>query len=272
MISKVKDSGFAALKALFMRRHVIICVVGAAAIVLALWLLLPLIPRTAKPEHYRVGELDIKSITGVVGYRKVTGVTQSLSGTGRAEAGSYSYRAGKAPRADMEAYCALLQQEYGAVLADDSQLGERDGVLHLTLPSDEDDRLIMMEIEYDAESYAVKVEEKPKPKEKQESEYAVNVTPEKARELVMTLTKQETGFKSDISVYTTELEPDTVNVDGWDYYVFTVIADYSATRIEYRGTFYVGCYDGVVLSYDKETGVTSRLRGANGAVEEEKQG
>lgn len=257
-----------AVRGIFARRQFILCAMGLGLAALLLWLLLPLIPRTAKPENYRVGEMEIQAITQVVGYRKVLGVTESLSGIGRAESGSYTYRAGNDPDSDIQTYYTLLREEYGAAFTDESDTGEGEGYLALAIPSPVEGYRIAMTITYDSEEYVVTVDEEIEPRETASgTPQEVNVTPEQARELVLSLTKAETGFKADISVYTTELEEEKVSLDGWDYYVFTVIADYSATRIEYRGTFYVGCYDGVVLSYDKDTGTTSRLRGSGGRVE-----
>lgn len=269
MTLDIKTKGMTAAKAVFARRHVIICIVAVAAIAFVIWKMLPMIPRTAKPERYNVGELSLQAITEVVGYRKVTSVSQSLSGTGRAESGSYSYKAGKTPLSDIESYLALLTSEYSAELLPESTKGATEGKLLLTLPSSKEATVITMEIAYSPESYDITVGEKLVIGDKPESEYPVTVTPDDATNLVMSLTKKETGLKSDISVYTTTLEDGTVNVDGWDYYVFNVVADYSATRIEHRATYYVGCYDGVILSYDKESDTTSRIRGAVGS--EEKQ-
>lgn len=268
----VKEQGFLALQRVlrgtFQRRQFIICAVGVLVVALLLWLLLPLIPRTAKPVNYLVGEVPIKAITQVVGYRKVTEVTQSLSGLGRAQAGNYTYRAGSDPAKDIAEYCALLQKEYGAVPQTALPTGES-GTVTLVIPSPQEGRQVTMKIAYDKVQYHIAVDEQALPTQQVVSQgTVVNVTPEQAKELLMTLTKKETGFTADISVYTTTLEPDKATVEGWDYYVFTVVADYSATRIEYRGTFYVSVSDGVILSYNKDTDTTSRLRGSEGAVEE----
>ncbi|MEG0852989.1 MAG: hypothetical protein RSF82_03890 [Angelakisella sp.] len=254
-----KSTGLAALRAVFLRRHVIIGCAAAAAAAFMLFVLIPLLPRTAKPVTYRAGELEISAITEVIGYRKLLAMSESLSGLGRAEAGEYCYKAGKNPKDDVEKYLNLLTEEYGAVAAEDAQLGENDGTLTLILPTETEDREVELTIRYDSEQYRLSIDEKTKAVKKPEKVEAL-ITPEEARNILLTLTKAETGFKSDISVYTSKLEEETVNVDGWDYYVFTVVADYSATRVEYRGTFYISCNDGAVLRYDKETDTTSRIK------------
>lgn len=253
-----KNTGIAALRAVFGRRHVIVGCMAVAVAAVLLFFLIQLVPRTVKPTLYRVGESELPSLTEVVGHRKLLGMSESLSGLGRAESGSYAYRAGREPRRDVDSYLELLSGEYGATVAEGAQLGETDGNVTVLIPAQGDDSNIELNISYSSEEYTVTVEEKRLPKPKPEKTEAL-VTPEGAREILLTLTKEETGFKSDISVYTSKLEEDTVQVDGWDYYVFTVIADYSATRVEYRGTFYISCNDGAILRYDKDTDTTSRI-------------
>lgn len=248
----------------FQRRHWILAAVGAVALVFLLKAMLPLIPRTAKPTHYNVGDWQIEAMTEVVGYRKVVGIIEGRSGDGRLEAASYRYRLGENPQQDIESYAALLQQEHSAVL--DQQQPDPPsggGVVALTIPpAGESDLQLTVTLSYDSQDCVVQLASRKQPQQRPDVTQEVNVTPQQAQELLLTLTKAETGFKQDISVYSVRQEEQNAQVDGWDYYVFTVEADYSATRVEYRGTFYVGCYDGVVLKYDKETGETSRLRGS----------
>lgn len=270
---EVKNHLLTMLKAVLARRHIIICVLAVCLVAALLLGLRPLVAqRTAKPESYKVGGLEIESLTQVVGYRKVTNVKQSLSGTGRVYLCSYSYRAGSAPNEDIAAYSEVLERDYLAVRDEHESNGTAaNGRLVYNLPTQDEKTIVVVELNYDKDGYTVMLEEREKQSEKQNEARPVNITPEQARNLVLSLTKEETGFKADISVYTTNLEQETVTIDGWDYYELTVIADYSETRIEYRGTFYVGCYDGIVISSNKETGVTSRLRGPGGLAEESPQ-
>lgn len=253
-----KNTGMAALRAVFGRRHVIVGCIAVAVSAVLFFFLIQLVPRTVKPTLYRVGESELPSLTQVVGHRKLLGMSESLSGLGRAESGRYAYRAGREPRQDVDSYLELLADEYGGTVAEGAQLGETDGKVTVLIPTQADDSSIELNISYSTEEYTVTVEEKRLPKQKPEKTEAL-VTSDEAKEILLTLTKAETGFKSDISVYTAKLEEDTVQVDGWDYYVFTIIADYSATRIEYRGTFYISCNDGAILRYDKDTDTTSRI-------------
>lgn len=253
-----KKTGIAALRAVLGRRHVIVATLGVAAAATLLFFLVQLVPRTVKPTVYRVGELELASLTQVVGHRKLLSMRESLTGLGRAASGEYSYQAGREPKKDVEEYLALLSREYGAQLPLDAQLGEASGSVTVQLPTGDEQSQVELNILYDSEHYTLQLDEKQVPKPRPEKVEA-KITPEQARDILLTLTKAETGFKQDISVYTSQLEPDTMNVDGWDYYVFTIVADYSATRIEYRGTFYIACHDGAILRYDKETDTTSRI-------------
>lgn len=253
-----KNTGIAALRAVLGRRHVIVGCVAVAVAAVLLFILIQLVPRTVKPTLYRVGESELTSLTEVVGHRKLLGMSESLSGLGRAQSGEYTYRAGMEPRQDVDSYLELLTGEYGATVAEGAQLGETGGKVTVHIPTETADSGIELTISYDSEKYTVTVDEKQMPKAKPEKVEPL-ITTDAARDILLTLTKEETGFKQDVSVYTSNLEADTVNVDGWDYYVFTVVADYSATRIEYRGTFYISCSDGAILRYDKETDTTSRI-------------
>ncbi|MEG1942742.1 MAG: hypothetical protein RR049_02910 [Angelakisella sp.] len=257
-MTAVKEKSFRALRAVLWRRHIIVGCLAACVAVLLLAVLIPLIPRTVKPTAYRAGDMELRSITDVVGYRKLLGMSESLSGLGRAEAGEYTYKAGKAPKKDIEKYVKVLTEEYGASVAEGASLGETSGSLAVSVPTGADTIQVKLEISYDGDKYLLRVDEKEIPPPKPEKVVPI-ISVDEAKNIMLTLTKKETGFKSDISVYTTELSNETVNYEGWDYYVFTVLADYSATRIEYRGTFYVSCHDGAILRYDKETGTASRI-------------
>ena len=78
---------------------------------------------------------------------------------------------------------------------------------------------------------------------------------------LLTLSRSETGFSADISVYTRRVEETPVNYNGRNYYVITVVADYEDGRPEeYRGTFYVAQDGGEILRYDLDTDTAEVIR------------
>ncbi|MEG1687276.1 MAG: hypothetical protein RR276_05275 [Angelakisella sp.] len=258
----VKQTSLAAAKAIYLRRRIIVCLFAIGVVAFFIWFLTQFIPRSLpEPEFYSIGELKIQSLTHVVGNRKVLGISESLSGLGRPASGVYTYQAGESPEEDIQTYCTLLQQEYGAQPAEDSPEGEGNGKRFLTIPTGNEQSHVVISLVYDSKQYVVTLEEQLIPKAPDPPAIKPRtLTAEEAYNKLMSLTKDETGFKADISVYGYLIDPEPVLLDGWEYYVITIQAEYSPTNIEYRGTFYVGCFDGVILRYDLETATASRVR------------
>ena len=254
-IELVKGTSIKVGKAIFGVRHLILCALGVLLTIGVIYILYPLLPRTAKPEFYNIGDTSIPSFTQVVGYHKVIHTTQELDGTGRFQAGDYLYTLGETPVEDKTAYYQYLQKELDGVL---SQVDEN----IIILPSDIEDKQIEISLTVEDNHYLVHVsEEKTQNKIDEEQNKEANISRERAKEMLLSLTKEETGFRADISVYTCVLEEEIVMLDDWEYYVFNIIADYTDGRAdEHRGTFYVGCHDGILLSYDKETDTAARIR------------
>lgn len=245
------------LKTLMDRKGVLLCLLSVAAIAAIIWLLLPLVPRKAKPERYRTADIEIPSITQVVGYRELSTMTQDLTGTGKVTAATFQYINCKTPADDIITYSKSMQDNHSAIELESNTTNKQNGTVSLLFEGES--KQVIMDFSYDSNSYEISMQEKEKPKPSPDSsEHAIS--PEKAREILLTLTKAETGFKADISVYTSNLLDEIVKVDGWDYYAFEVVADYPDGRIDYRGTFYISCDDGVILKYDKDTNTTSRVR------------
>ena len=92
----------------------------------------------------------------------------------------------------------------------------------------------------------------------QQPQYALSK--EDAYNRLLTLSKAETGFKADIGIYGYEIDDEVIELEGWHYYVITIVADYDDGRIEYRGTFYVCCEDGTIMRHDLETGRNTRIK------------
>ena len=115
---------------------------------------------------------------------------------------------------------------------------------------------------YKRQAYEVLVEqmaETPKPVEETEEGYPISA--DDAMNLLLTLTKIETGFSADISVYTKRTDEQLTTWNGVPYYVITVVADYEDGRPEeYRGTFYVAQDGGEILRYDLDTDTAEVIR------------
>ncbi len=159
---------------------------------------------------------------------------------------------------DIKIYIDLLKSDYGAELL---EISNDKNSVKLQMPTKTDDKKIEMTISFNDGKYFVDLQEVLMKIDKPIVEEPKNkISEEQAKEILLSLTKKETNFRAEISVYTVELLPEPVIIDGWKYYVFDVIADYSATRKEHRGTFYVSCDDGMILRYNKDTGGTSFVK------------
>ncbi len=212
------------------------------------------------PETYAAGGVTVDSITAVAGRRTLDGITQSLTGDGKMESGLFSYSGADNAADDVAAYVAELTEEYGASVEGEYDPLAESGSIQLTVPGETAG--MSLTITYGDGAYEVLVEqmaEAPKPVEEPEEGYPISA--DDAMNLLLTLTKIETGFSADISVYTKRTDEQLTTWNGVPYYVITVVADYEDGRPEeYRGTFYVSAEDGAILRYDLETDTAEQLR------------
>lgn len=212
------------------------------------------------PKTYIAGGVTVDSITAVTGKRTLDGITQSLTGDGQMESGLFSYSGADNAADDVAAYVAELTEEYGAVVEGDYDPLAESGTIQLTVAGESSGMLLT--ITYGDGAYEVLVEEKETssaPTKEPEEGYPISA--DDAMNLLLTLTKIETGFTADISVYTKRTDEELTIWNGTAYYVITVVADYEDGRPEeYRGTFYISAEDGAILRYDLETDTAQQLR------------
>lgn len=234
-------------KYLYQSKPTFFIIVGIIiSLILVQWLY-PMIPRTVKPEYYQVGELEIPSFTTVVGYRKITSVTQDLDGAGYILGGDFLYEIGEEPDVDIKTYTDYLIGELGGEFSK-----EVDDTIVLTLKNNRQINVSVSQLE---DSYQVNIIESAVPPiiTGTDGQVVSYISREEAKEILLTLTKEETGFKAEIDVYSINTVTEPVKYGDKDYYVFNVVADYGDGRpIEPRGTFYIGCISGDLLMYNEE--------------------
>ncbi len=222
------------------------------------YLLLPFLPKGEPPAPYMVGTVEIPSFAQVVEGSKLMDSVQELSGEGRLLEGEYIYSFSDDPSVAAETYTKELLDKLTNATVNDA--GE------IVIASDIEGSSIVIKIEPQEEHCYIKVSELGNGNLAGDvvddgSDKGFLLTAEEAySKYLLTLTKEQTGFLADISVYTVNTATETVEYDGGHYYVFTIVADYEDGRpVEYRGTFYVGCNDGVIFRHNLETGENTRL-------------
>ena len=205
---------------------------------------------------YIVGGVNIPAIVDD-GYTKVSG---TLTGEGEYIKNRYEYRGKELEQAELSEYEKLLQQKYGAMAADTREISE-EGSYTSRLYMQTDGERTKVSLSYDGSVYVVDMLAEPSTGKALDSYSPLSrVSAERAREILLSLKKSETGFLAEINVYTIEQQQELAELSGWKYYVFDVVAEYSAKRREPRGTFYVSQDDGMVLRYNKADNTTTLIR------------
>ena len=208
-----------------------------------------------EPSYYTIADIKIPSFANVnesLDYVKNIGKSDI---DGDVWEVIYNYEVDEPRQEDIKSYTDMLTSELNAEAREINQ-----NFASMEIPTSDENTKVDMKLTLDGNVYKLRFKKREIEQEKLEPPVIYNISEEKAEEILLSLTKKETGFTANIDIYSRELKDELVDIDGWKYYEFEIIADYSETRKEYRGTFYISCDDGMVLKYNRNTKGTIYLR------------
>ncbi len=132
---------------------VIACILGLA--VIGGGVSLVLLNLTANAEEYTMGDDVIRSVTAVVGERKVTSTSTKVGDGVQTKAMHYQ---SESTRQDLNAYVQYLMGDGGFILTKDMDLNEIPATVQMGKASVEEGQILLLTIDYDVFGYTITIQ------------------------------------------------------------------------------------------------------------------